>query len=96
MLHNNQMIVKTNLAVLIVQPGHNLEWKKRSMRIWKEFVFDDPQLLDLFPILTEKNIHSLTGGPYQLRKAQGYRDQIVQYLLLYGFSSIFFVAFNFF
>ena len=79
-LNNNPMIIDTNLAAVIVQPGHDLEWKKRSIRIWKEHHFDDAELLALFPTLSERDIHSLTGGPYQLRKAQGYKNQIINYL----------------
>lgn len=80
LIHNNDMIIDTNLSDLIVEPGHDLEWKKRSSRIWKEYQFDDPALLDLFPAFYENDLNSLNGGSYHLRKARGYEVQIIEYL----------------
>ena len=80
LIHNNQMIIDTNLSDLIVQPGHDLEWKKRSSRIWKEYFFDDPELLERFPVFDERDLNSLNGGSYHLRKARGYEVQVIEYL----------------
>ena len=80
MIHNNDMIVDTNLSDLIVEPNHDLEWKKRSTRIWREYQYDDPTLLDFFPAFTEMQLNSLNGGSYHLRKAKGYEVQIIEYL----------------
>jgi len=80
MIHNNDMIIDTNLSDLIVEPNHDLEWKKRSSRIWREYQYDDPALLDLFPTFNETQLNSLNGGSYHLRKAKGYEVQIIEYL----------------
>ena len=80
MINNNSMIIDTNLSDHIAQPGHDLEWKKRSTRVWKEFEYDDANLLGLFPTLNEKDLNSLNGGSYHLRKARGYEVQIIEYL----------------
>ena len=80
MIHNNNMIVDTNLSDLIVTPGHDLEWKKRSVRIWREYQFDDAALLALFPRFNEMQLNALNGGSYHLRKAKAYEVQIIEYL----------------
>ena len=80
MIHNNTMIIDTNLSDLVATPGHDLEWKKRSARIWREHQFDDAALLALFPTFNETQLNALNGGSYHLRKAKAYEVQIIEYL----------------
>ena len=81
MITNNPYLIKTNASELLFNENHVLFWKKRGATIWKELHYDDPSLASIFPAMSIQNIHSLTGGPYQLRKAKSYVKDWLEYMM---------------
>ena len=51
---------------------HDVYWARRRKNLWREKVYNDPELLALFPRLSENDLRNLTGGSYHLKKAHGY------------------------
>ena len=72
-LTKNNLIVDTPLYKLITEIDHDLNYKKRSNAFWTEVNWDDYLLRNAFFRLTRDQIRSLTGGPFQLRKSDGYK-----------------------
>lgn len=77
---NNQFIIETDLSVNLFNQNHVMFWKKRGAAIWSELNYDDPSILTFFPVMNSADIHKLTGGPYQLRKARAYVKDWIEYL----------------
>ena len=77
----NPLIVETNISSEMFDQNSIYFWKKRAARIWKEINFDDSEFLGRFPTCSEEDLHKLTGGPYQLRKAKAYRNDWIKYMI---------------
>lgn len=80
LITNNPFIIETDIAEGLFEQNHFMYWKKRSSAIWKELHYDDPSILTLFPYMNSADLHKLTGGPYQLRKAKAYVQDWIQYM----------------
>ena len=51
---------------------NDVYWARRRKNLWREKVYNDPELLALFPRLSENDLRNLTGGSHHLKKAHGY------------------------
>ena len=80
LITNNPFIIETDIAEALFEQNHFMFWKKRSSAIWKELHYDDPSIMPLFPYMNSADLHKLTGGPYQLRKAKAYVQDWIQYM----------------
>ena len=80
LITNNPFIIDTDIANGLFESTHIMFWKKRSSAIWKELDYDDRSILALFPFMNSADLHKLTGGPYQLRKAKAYVKDWVEYM----------------
>ena len=58
---------------------HDLFWARRRKSLWREKIYNDPQLLALFPRLSDSDLRNLTGGKYSVKKCQGYLSMQLDY-----------------
>ena len=80
LISKNPFIIPTDVAQRLFDSDHFLFWKKRNSAIWTELHYDDPFLRSCFPTMNQADIHKLTGGPYQLRKAKAYVNDWIEYM----------------
>ena len=71
-LINNPCIIDSNLSTVMFDKDHDVYWARRRKNLWREKVYNDPELLALFPRLSENDMRNLTGGSYHLKTAHGY------------------------
>ena len=72
LIKNNPHIIESDLSSYLCLPGHDLEFKKRGMTVWREAYHDSDMLIHKFPELTDLDIDALTGGIYQRKKSKAY------------------------
>jgi len=76
LLTKNDSIIDSDLYLHVTEPGHDLDYRKRSKTIWREIYYDSGELRDLFPPTNENTIKRLTAGPYLYIKARSYKKEM--------------------
>ena len=78
LLTQNDNILDSDLYLYVTEPGHDLNYTKRSRIIWRELYYDSGELRNLFPSTNENTIKRLTAGPYLYQKARSYKKTMFE------------------